>query len=389
MEIILPDNRTKLLKYLKYALIIVASAAGVYLFFKYLFIWLLPFIIAWIIAALIQPAVKFATTKTKLKTKPATIIILLILFAIVIALIFFLISRIINEVTSLSQTVLLNLDSITKYIDGLFDSVEKYTEEVPFLKDNGIFSSLKIQLENMTGSFIASTGAFLASKLPDLFTAAATSLPSILIFTIILLISTFYIGTDYTAINSFIMIQLPKKIHNILIDIKNKFLETIYKYIKAYSIIIFITYCELAVGLLIIGVNYAFLLAALIAFIDILPILGSGAVLIPWGVINIIQKDYFHGFGLLILYAVISVIRQIIEPKIVGKSIGLYPVVTLISLYVGFHLFGVAGMFLLPIFILILKNLNDEGKIKIWKMPDKSKKKIAREKNNGIIRRSK
>lgn len=383
MEVILPDNRTKILKYLKYALIIIVAVAGLFLFFKYLFIWLLPFIIAWVISALIQPAVKFTTDKTKLKNKSATVIILLLLFAILGVLLFFLISRIINELTALSQTVLLNLDSITKYIDGLFDSIGKYMEGIPFLKDNGVVSSLKVQLEDMAGSFIASAGAFLASKLPSLITTAATFLPSILLFVIILLISTFYIGIDYTVINSFVMLQLPKKIHSILIDIKNKFLETIYKYIKAYSIIIFITYCELAVGFLIIGVNYAFLFAALIAFIDILPILGSGAVLIPWGIINIAQKDYFHGFGLLVLYAVISIIRQIIEPKIVGKSIGLYPVVTLISLYVGFNLFGIAGIFLFPITILILKNLNDEGKIKLWKNPDKPKK------NRGIIRRSK
>lgn len=385
MEVILPDNRTKLLKYLKLALIILASASGLYLFFKYLFIWLLPFIIAWVIAALIQPAVKFATAKFKMNSKAATVIILLILFAILSAVVFFLISRIISELTALSQTVLLNLDSFTKYIDGIFDSIGKYTEGIPFLKNNGAFSSLKLQIENMAGSFVASAGSFLASKLPALIAKAATFLPSILLFTIILLISTFYIGTDYTTINSFVMLQLPRKIHNILIDVKNKFLETIYKYIKAYSIIIFITYCELAIGLLIIGVNYAFVLAAIIAFIDILPILGSGAVLIPWGIINIAQKDYFHGFSLLILYAVISIIRQIIEPKIVGKSIGLYPVVTLISLYVGFNLLGIAGMFLLPIFILILKNLNDEGKIKIWKMPDKSQKEkkkfISRKKN--------
>jgi len=128
-----------------------------------------------------------------------------------------------------------------------------------------------------------------------------------------------------------------------------------------------IAYSELTVGFLIIGIDYAFIIALLVAVIDMMPILGTGTVLIPWGIIAIIQKDYFTGFALLILYAVVTVIRNIIEPKIVGKSLGLYPVATLISMFVGYNILGIAGIFLFPIIILILKNLNDEGKIRIWK----------------------
>jgi predicted PurR-regulated permease PerM len=109
----------------------------------------------------------------------------------------------------------------------------------------------------------------------------------------------------------------------------------------------------------------------IVALIDLLPVLGTGTVLIPWGIIAIIQKDYFTGFALLILYAITMVIRNIIEPKIVGASIGLYPVATLVSIFAGFNIIGIPGMFIFPITVLVLKNLNDEGKINIWKKPDK------------------
>jgi len=188
-----------------------------------------------------------------------------------------------------------------------------------------------------------------------------------LIFILITIVSTFYIALDFKHINKFISAQIPVKIRAVINDIKSRFLDVIYKYLKAYFTIYVITYSELTVGFLIIGIKYAFLIAFIIALVDILPVLGTGTVLIPWGIISIIQKDYFTGFALLILYAVIMIIRNIIEPKIVGSSIGLYPVVTLMAIFVGYNIFGGVGIFLMPITVLILKNLNDEGKIHIWK----------------------
>jgi predicted PurR-regulated permease PerM len=115
------------------------------------------------------------------------------------------------------------------------------------------------------------------------------------------------------------------------------------------------------------GQQNVFLLALLIALLDILPIVGTGTVLIPWAVISLIVGDYAKGICLLIMYAIITVIRQFIEPKIVGDQVGLHPVATLIAMIVGTKLFGAIGLFGLPISLAIIKDLNDHGKIHVFK----------------------
>ena len=105
------------------------------------------------------------------------------------------------------------------------------------------------------------------------------------------------------------------------------------------------------------------------AFVDILPVLGTGTILIPWGVYMLISGNYFMGIGILILYVIITVIRQILEPKIVGSYVGLYPLVTLMAMYIGTKVMGFFGLFLFPITIILLKKMNDDGHIKLWKTP--------------------
>jgi sporulation integral membrane protein YtvI len=233
--------------------------------------------------------------------------------------------------------------------------------------DENIIDDIKQVINTEIGGFFSQFSKDVVSKIPSFITSIIITIPKTLVFTIITIVSTFYISIDYGKINKSISLQIPEKLRNILNDIKSRFLEAIYKYIKAYFTLFIICYSELVAGFLIIGIKYAFLMAFFVAMVDILPVLGAGTVLIPWGIVAIIQKNYFTGFALLILYGVIVVIRNIIEPKIIGESIGLYPVITLITIYVGYNSLGFAGMFLFPVTVLILKNLNDEGKIRIWK----------------------
>jgi predicted PurR-regulated permease PerM len=128
-----------------------------------------------------------------------------------------------------------------------------------------------------------------------------------------------------------------------------------------------ITFIELSIGFTIIGIGKPLLIAVLIALFDILPVLGTGGIMVPWIVISAIQSNYSLALGLLILYMVITIVRNIIEPKIVGSQIGLHPVVTLVSLFVGAQLFGVIGLFGFPITLSLLRHLNETGAIKLFK----------------------
>jgi len=368
------DNnfKNKILKIARFILIAVLTVACFFIFFNYLIFWFLPFILAWIIAFMIQPVVRFLNKKLKMPKKLAAVLFLLILFAVLGLIIFLAVDRIIYELTFLSNNFSLIdfSNSVLDVIDNFFVWLEKFINNIPFFGDGIIIEDIKEIINTEIGNAFSQFGADVLANIPSFIKSIVITIPKMLIYIIITIVSTFYIALDFTNINKFIALQIPPKARNIIIDIKSRFLEAIYKYIKAYSIIYLITYSELTVGFLIIRVKYAFVIAFIVALVDILPVLGTGAVLIPWGIIAITQKDYFTGFALLILYAAIVIIRNIIEPKIVGSNIGLYPVVTLITMFAGYNILGIAGLFLFPITVLILKNLNDEGKIHLWKNID-------------------
>ena len=144
------------------------------------------------------------------------------------------------------------------------------------------------------------------------------------------------------------------------------------QYVKAYLMILFITFLQLLVGFLCLKIPYALTLAAIIDMIDILPVFGVGTVLVPWAALLLIQGEVYTGIGLLIVFAVIWVVRQVIEPKIVGHSIGLPPLVTLMGMYIGYKFMGFAGLFVFPLVLILFKNLNDIGVIRLWKEESKT-----------------
>jgi sporulation integral membrane protein YtvI len=195
----------------------------------------------------------------------------------------------------------------------------------------------------------------------------ATSLPSILVFIIVLFISAYFMSSDKQKISNFLVKQLPTEWIARIIDIKRDLLLALLGYIRAQLILMSFTFVEVSIGLLIIGVDYAILLALLISIIDALPILGTGTVLIPWAIVLMVSGNLPRALSLVILYGIVLLVRQLLEPKIVGGQIGLYPLVTLMSMYVGLQIFGIIGMILGPITILIIRNLQRAGVFRLWR----------------------
>jgi predicted PurR-regulated permease PerM len=137
--------------------------------------------------------------------------------------------------------------------------------------------------------------------------------------------------------------------------------------VKAYLIILSITFVELLIGLSILKVTYALPIAAIVSVLDILPILGTGGVLIPWAIVNLISNDYRSGFGMLILYFTMLIVRNAVEPRIVGHEIGLHPIITITTMYAGLRLFGFIGFIIAPLVTILVKYLNDQGEINLYK----------------------
>ena len=168
---------------------------------------------------------------------------------------------------------------------------------------------------------------------------------------------------DYYKITSFIVGLIPQRGKDMLFKVKEHGIDVLLKFGKAYAILLFITFVELSIGLSLLQIEYSVLIAAGTALVDILPVLGTGTILIPWGVVNLLLGNFPLGIGLLVLYAIITVVRQTLEPRVVGKQIGLYPLVTLMCMFVGSYLFGIVGLFGLPIAVTIVVQLHRSGDI--------------------------
>ena len=152
-----------------------------------------------------------------------------------------------------------------------------------------------------------------------------------------------------------------------LIDIKDYLGKTLYSYLRAYLILMGITFIEISVGLLCLRVDNPFGIAGVIAIADALPVLGTGTIVLPWAVICLFKGEFYLAIGLILLYLIVTIVRQFIEPKIVGDQLGLPPLVTIICIYLGFVWFGVLGAILFPVVMNIIFKLQKADKIHLWK----------------------
>jgi sporulation integral membrane protein YtvI len=220
---------------------------------------------------------------------------------------------------------------------------------------NSLLSSLGSTVMSISGQFVG--------KLTDI----AVSVPTFLLNIVIMVVATIFLIVDYESIRTFIKRQLPDKTNELMHNIASHLGGVLKKYILSYSLIMLITFGEIFAGLSIIGVKYSALLAALIAIFDILPVVGSGLVLVPWAIISLIIGNIGLGVGLFILWAIVCVVRQIIEPKIVGSNVGMHPFLTLFAMLAGNFIYGGIGILLLPITLALCQSLNTAGVVKLYK----------------------
>lgn len=334
------------------------AALGI-LVLKYLLSWLLPFIIGMIVAIIAQFPIRFLSKRfTKVNPKIIAVIITLLIVLLVIFIVGLLVNELIGFISRLPNWY---SKSIPGLIEMLNEKLQSFINTFPKATREDILSFLTL----LSGSIQNQLGA-LSSTAVKLATGIATALPSFLLVVLISIISTFYFSVDYASVTRFIRRQIPKKYRALFQDTQQKFWGTIAKMFEAYSLILFITFIELSIGLSIAGVDYAIAIAALTASVDILPILGTGTILIPWALILMITGKIPSAIVLLVTYGVILIVRNILEPRLVGSKIGLHPLVTLICMYVGLKLIGIVGIFIFPLIVILVKNAQETGFIRIW-----------------------
>ena len=211
--------------------------------------------------------------------------------------------------------------------------------------------------------FIGNIGNFISSfsvNTVKAVTSGIAGIPGLLIKLILMIISCFFFLLDYDKVIAFFVSLIPKGKEQTFETIKWYVTNTLLVYIRSYSLLFLLTYVELSIGLQILGIPYAPIIGLMIAVFDILPVLGTGGILLPWTVILFVMKNIPMGIGMFVLYLVITVIRNILEPKLVGKQIGLHPLATMISLYVGLNVIGFWGMLIFPATLAVLSSMKKE-----------------------------
>ena len=166
---------------------------------------------------------------------------------------------------------------------------------------------------------------------------------------------------------SFLFRQLPESWRPVVLEVKNFMVSSLFSMGRAYCYILLFTFLEIFAGLWLLRVPSALVIAAIIAFLDILPLIGSGGILIPWALLELLRGGYPLGVGLLILYGIVTVVRNAIEPKLVGQEIGLHPLATITAMFLGLNLAGFGGMLTAPLAVLLIKHLNEEGIITLYR----------------------
>lgn len=322
-----------------------------------------PFLLAFLIAYFLKTPAKFISKKIGLPYKPVSLLLVLLFYGTVGVLIALLGIKV---VTSSIELVAALPNIYTGEIEPTLRAFFSSIEQIVFRMDPALVAALN---DGFT-EFVKSIGELVTNisvQIVSALSGYATSLPGMFIKILLMIISTFFIAGDYDILVGFVSRQLPEKGRSLLVRIKEYVVGTLFVCIRSYALIMSITFVELSIGLTIVGIPNAILIALAISFFDILPVLGTGGIMIPWVILTAIQGNYLLGIGLLIIYLVITVIRNILEPKIVGSQIGLHPIVTLASMFVGAQFFGVLGLFGFPIILSLLRHLNDTGTIKLFK----------------------
>ena len=324
-----------------------------------------PFVTAFLIAWLLKNPIRLASRRLRLNRKASAILVVLLFYSTIGLLISLLGIRAFSS----AGTLLGNLPGIyAQHVEPvLLEILHSFEQSVLHLDP-----SMMDAFEELGRQFLQSLGSMVSNLSVNAMGAIsgiASSLPGLFIRLLLMIISTFFIAADYGKLTGFCLAQLNDNAKRIFLQIKEYVVGTLFVCIRSYALIMSITFVELAVGFMLIGVKNPVLIAFLISIFDILPVLGTGGIMIPWMILTALQGNFPLVFGLLAVYLFVTVMRNILEPKIVGSQIGLHPVVTLAGIFVGAQLFGVLGLFGFPIGLSLLRHLNENGTIKLFKMP--------------------
>ena len=331
------ERRIRQIAYITVALL--GIGVLLYLLFKHVLVAVLPFILAWMIASATRRAAERVSARIKLPARALRAIL-----AVLISLSF---------IGGLGLAVWALASELWRLLGGIGDGsvLRRIVDGLGSLGPLGdIFDSFGERLSDVFYELLVS----IAGTLGGAVTSLIGAVPKVLLFILITVIASVYFALDLEAINATLRRITPPRLLGFLSRIRESFFDIGLKYLRSYLLLMLLTFMIMLIGLLILGRPYALLLAFVIAVLDILPVLGVGIIILPWGIYELSLGDTRVGIGLFILLAVYELIRQLAEPKIIGKQLGVHPVLTLFLVYASYTVFGIGGILLVPVSVVLI-----------------------------------
>ena len=340
-----------------------AAALGIfYILFRYLLRWLLPFLLALAISALLEPFICWCKKRLHLQRGFSAAVATIACVILLGAGLFRLFTAILQQATALLTQLPLLLAELPPLLQHWQLRLSEFCAACgePL---RGWGAALSTRISSGSLELLSEWSAALLAKLPSV----VTLLPELVLAFATTILAVFYTSSCFPDIRAFLLRQLPRRYHNDARQVKQNICLTIAKWLRAETLLWLLTFLVLFFGLLLLRVEFALLLAFLISFVDLLPVLGTGTILLPWAAMAFLIGRGPFAIGLLALQLVLLLQRSILEPKLLAAQADLPPLAALLAMYLGFCSMGIAGMILFPLLLLLLKQLQDAGCIQIWK----------------------
>lgn len=319
-------------------------------------VFFMPFLLGYLISMIASPIVRFFEEKLKIKRKTGSVFVIVAVIALVILAVYLIGAMLVEQIIGL----IADLPAMWNGMEAdLKQIMEKFDVFISRLPENFRLSIAGVG-EKMD-TFFASIVEKISTPTINAVGNVAKQLPNALIATIMCLLSSYFFVAEKDYMSNFCKKHVPYSIQKRWDMLVRSLKRAVGGYFKAQFKIEAIMYIILLIGLSVLGIEYAILIALGIAFLDFLPFFGTGTVMVPWAIIEILSADYKMAIGLLIIWGGGQLLRQVIQPKIVGDSVGVEPIPTLFLLYIGYRFGGVIGMIIAVPIGLIVQNMNEEG----------------------------
>ena len=318
-----------------------------------------PFILAWIFAMMLNPVVTWANKKIKIPRGIGTIFSMLFILSGILSLILFIVRKLWEQMINFKDM----FPQMSAEMIHQFETIsETWAMKLQMLPGAESIANIDGIIEQV----MESLGATLSSAIPTIY-GGISKVPDVIIFIVMMLLATFFMTKDYYSIKDFVKAQFSDTIIDKIVIMQRGVIDAIGGYVRTQLILMSITFTVCLIGLFLFNVQYALLLSVIIAIVDALPVFGSGTVLIPWALYNMLIGHYSLGIGLLGIYAVIFVTRQVMEPRILSSQIGVYALVTIMAVYIGYKTIGFLGLIIGPALVVVLQMLQKVGAIPKFK----------------------